>query len=744
MEEVAESLTVKGWELTRMAGPLVDGSTRLKAAEALARFAESEKIRAAAMLHDEAQHAVPPRLEALEDHPGMKTSVRTGRMASFAAADSAAMEIALVSGLSQGQAHRVLEQADTLVSDTPEVLEALALGRIGVAHVQRIIEQTRHIVPEMPPSPSREADAASREEWEREVAAREARARVARRDFGVDMLAVAPGKCPSQLRSRGQQVLEKYYGLSFTKRSRTALRDRRIFVEEASDGMAWLSGYLPAAGCHAIISKIDGMARLLKADPDSAAAVARAAHEAGCSAAAQPPVDDPNEQRTLDQLRADVFIDTVLNGPRGQGLESVNAEVFVTVPSTLFPGTPGGPVAVDRTPVDGGAAGSSDGTDEATGARRPVGAAPEAPGDFEAAALEPGSAVPSLLGGGPVDQTSAARLMTAARTWWRVITDPVTGAVVEFGQNRYRPTRAQRAILQFRDGCCTTPGCTGAARACDVDHTDEWQDGGGTDIGNLHFCCRRCHRLKSLGLIEVEQRSGGTMLVTSLFGTQRVSYPAAPWAVADPGQATTRQDAPGRRSLPAPPMDPDATVPEVESQYYHPLQHQDEDDDDPGMTEAEYVAWSAQMLAEGDPCAADRLEERILENISVDEVLECLQAEEQAESVGGQEPDDRQPAAGIGNSPRVAHDFFEEKIEYRHYEALQMRLWGRTEDVPDPSSENPEHGRYARTPRAKAARKRRLKRIAGGAGPSAIRRSDGPQSASEPEGDPTPLDDPPF
>ena len=738
MEEVAESLTVTGWELTRMAGPLVDGSTRLKAAEALARFAESEKFRAAAMLHDEAQHAVPPRVEALKDHPGMKISVRTGRMASFAAADSAAMEIALVSGLSQGQAHRMLDQADTLVSDTPEVLEALALGRIGASHVQRIVEQTRQIVPEVPPPPPRDADPAIREDWEHDAAAREAQARVDRRDFGADMLAVAPGKCPSQLRSRGAQVLEKYYGLSFTKRSRTALRDRRILVEEASDGMAWLSGYLPSASCHAIYTKIDAMARLLKADPDSAAAVARAAQEAGGGPEARTPAADPDEHRTLDQLRADVLIDTVLNGPRGQGLESVNAEVFVTVPSTLFPGTPGGPVAVDRTPIDGVATGSSD---QAAGDLLPGEAALEAPGGLEVGELKPGAAVPSLLGGGPIDLTSAARLMTAARTWWRVITDPVTGAVVDFGQNRYRPTRAQRAILQFRDGCCTTPGCTGAARSCDVDHTDEWQDGGGTDIANLHFACRRCHRMKSLGLIDVEQRAGGTILVTSLFGTQRVSYPAAPWAVADAGQAATRQDAPGCRTLPAPPTDPDAAVPEVEPQYYHPvpLDWQDDDDDDPGMTEAEYDAWSAQMLAEGDPCAADRLEERMLENISVDEVLESLQADEQAESGEGPAPDTGHPQA-----PRKPHDISEEKIEYRHYEALQMRLWGKIEDVPDPSSENPEHGRYARTTRAKSNRKRRLKRIAGAYGPRTVSWRDEPENSSAPDSGQAPLEDPPF
>ncbi|HXD27690.1 MAG TPA: DUF222 domain-containing protein, partial [Arthrobacter sp.] len=479
MEEVPELVEVTGWGLTRATGPMVSGSQRLKAAEALARFAEAEKFRAAAMLHDEAQHAVDPRLEARENRPGMQISLRTGRIMSYAATESAVMEIALVTSISPGQAHRVLEQAETLVMDTPEVLESMAQGRIGTAHVQRILEHTRNIVPDPLPVPRKDADEATKEEWEREVAHRAAKARTDRRDFGADMLAVAPGKSPSQLRTRGRQVLEKYYGHGFTKRSRTALRDRRITLEEAQDGMTWFSGYLPTASCQAIFSKIDSMARLLKADPDSAAAVSQAAAQAGRTPAEPEP--DPAETRTMDQLRADVFIDTVLNGPRGQGLEAVDAQVYVAIPATMLPGTPAGPTTTNTTPSDGGS--GLIGT--------PAQETSTSTGTVATAELPPGSPVPTLLGAGPIDQESAARLMNAAKTWWRLITDPITGAVITFGQDRYRPTAAQRAALAFRDGGCTTPGCTGTARHCEADHTREWQDGGPTDLANLQLRCRR-------------------------------------------------------------------------------------------------------------------------------------------------------------------------------------------------------------------------------------------------------------
>ncbi|WP_372700106.1 DUF222 domain-containing protein [Arthrobacter sp. JSM 101049] len=726
MEEVPELVEVAGWGLTRAAGASVSGSARLKAAEALARFAEAEKFRAAAMLHDEAQHAVDPRLEALENRRGMQISMRTGRIMSYAATQSAVMEIALVQGLSQGQAHRVLEQAETLVMDTPEVLESMALGRIGTSHVQRILEHTQHIIPDPLPLPRKEADEATKEEWEREVAQRAAKARADRRDFGADMLALAPGKSPSQLRARGRQVLEKYYGHTFTKRSRTALRDRRITLEEARDGMTWFSGYLPTASCQAIFSKIDAMARLLKSDPDSAAAVSRAAAQERGETMADPE-PDPAETRTMDQLRADVFTDMVPNGPRGQGLEAVNAEVYVAIPATMLPGTPGGPTSTDHTPSDGTGPGSA--SADHTAAKPPTGTVAVA-----TAELPPGAPVPTLLGGGPIDQDSAARLMNAAKTWWRLVTDPITGAVVTFGQKRYRPTAAQRAALQFRDGGCTTPGCTGPARHCEADHTNEWQDGGGTDIANIQLRCRRCHRMKSLGLIEVEQRAGGTVLVTSLFGTRKTSYPAAPWAVADPGKATAA--APSAGSEPPPP-DPDAAIPSVEPTCYLPPRPADgtstddfDDDDDPGMTEAEYDAWTAQMLREADPQAADHLAERAAADTGTDDFPE----DEQHSEDPATEP------------PPRPYDPLDEKPECGHYQQMQAREWGKIQDVPDSSVENPDHGRYARSRNGKATRKRRLKRNAGEYGPRRIERPGEHEYpfGTEPDAPPEPPAEPPF
>lgn len=499
MEHNTSAVVVDGWDIARSTGLAVDGSTRLKAAEALARFAEAEKFKAAAMLHTEAHRAVPSLLDDLAGEPGMGISLRTGRMAEQAATESAALEVALVCGISPGQGQRILDQAETLVRQTPEVIDSLASGRLGSGHVQKILEQLKYIVPETLPALPPEADQATREEWEREKARLEELARAARRDFGADMLATAPGKSPAQLRTRGRQLLEKYYGLSYTKRSRTAMRDRRIMFDEDADGMSWFSAFLPTAGCHAIFSRIDAMARVLKADPASAADLLHPEEIHGTTPEAS---NDPVEQRTVEQLRADVFMDLLLEGPTGKGLASIQPEVFVTIPATMLPGLPGGPTAeTESNPIQVGTA-----------------------------ELPPGAEVPAVLGGGAVDQETAARFMAAAKTWWRVVTDPMTGAIVKFGQSKYRPSAAQRAALRFRDGGCCTPGCPGRVEDCDVDHDREWQKGGGTDLGNLYLRCRRCHRLKSWGLLEFEEGTHGTVVATSLFGTRQETAPAAPWA----------------------------------------------------------------------------------------------------------------------------------------------------------------------------------------------------------------------
>jgi hypothetical protein len=99
-------------------------------------------------------------------------------------------------------------------------------------------------------------------------------------------------------------------------------------------------------------------------------------------------------------------------------------------------------------------------------------------------------------GWGPTTASHARRLaVTEGATWRRILTDPVSGSVLDVGRTRYTPTAAITDHVLTRDGGrCTRPGCSHQAR--DLDHAEAWDDGGTTDVGNLHAVCRGCHTAK--------------------------------------------------------------------------------------------------------------------------------------------------------------------------------------------------------------------------------------------------------
>ena len=91
---------------------------------------------------------------------------------------------------------------------------------------------------------------------------------------------------------------------------------------------------------------------------------------------------------------------------------------------------------------------------------------------------------------------AVARALAAGGTWRRLVTDPVSGTVVDVGRTRYRPPAALADLVRARDIACTHPGCDVPARGCDVDHIVPWAGGGMTSYENLTCLCRAHHRLK--------------------------------------------------------------------------------------------------------------------------------------------------------------------------------------------------------------------------------------------------------
>ena len=119
-----------------------------------------------------------------------------------------------------------------------------------------------------------------------------------------------------------------------------------------------------------------------------------------------------------------------------------------------------------------------------------------------------------LAGYGPIP-ASLARTLAAEGSWRRFITDPISGALLDFGRESYQPPQQLVDFLLARDRTCRFPGCRQSARLSDIDHAQSWESGGSTSAENLGILCRRHHRLKTHGGWKLESKSDGSCLWTS-------------------------------------------------------------------------------------------------------------------------------------------------------------------------------------------------------------------------------------
>ena len=86
--------------------------------------------------------------------------------------------------------------------------------------------------------------------------------------------------------------------------------------------------------------------------------------------------------------------------------------------------------------------------------------------------------------------------LAAGGTWKRLVTDPVSGVVIDVGRTRYRPPAGLADLVRARDRVCVFPTCQTPAERCDIDHLNAWSQGGTTSLDNLVVLCEAHHRLK--------------------------------------------------------------------------------------------------------------------------------------------------------------------------------------------------------------------------------------------------------
>ena len=102
-----------------------------------------------------------------------------------------------------------------------------------------------------------------------------------------------------------------------------------------------------------------------------------------------------------------------------------------------------------------------------------------------------------LAGFGPViaDIARQVALDSVDGEWTFQANDP-DGNVVATGTTARRPRKAQRRRSRAEYMSCVFPGCRRASISCDLDHRDEFSNGGSTTNDNLAPLCRHHHMMR--------------------------------------------------------------------------------------------------------------------------------------------------------------------------------------------------------------------------------------------------------
>lgn len=319
------------------------------------------------------------------------------------------------------------------------------------------------------------------------------------------VLPKAPQQTNGQLRAAVRRAVLTEDPEAAERRQRRRRRERRVVLYPERDGMATLSATMPAAEAVGVYAVLDQHARACGSTDD----------------------------RTMDARRTDTLVDLVLR-------------------ETGF-GSSGGRPAAGPSPGAGlGGAGLA-GVGPSVVA--PAGEGPTVTNSvsvqirvtvpldtLRGVSDEPGD----LAGYGPITAEQAREVAADPRSVWRrLVTDPLSGALLDYGTTRYRPPPHLADHVVSRHQCCQFPGCRTPAHRCDLDHNvpfDPEADEGPTSAANLGPKCRPHHRLKGMPGWQVLQYPDGSIVWTTPSGhTYRVDPP--PLTERRPGRAAVHASA---------------------------------------------------------------------------------------------------------------------------------------------------------------------------------------------------------
>jgi hypothetical protein len=413
-------------------------------------------------------------------------------------------ELAMVLCMTMNTACKRLDLALDLTQRLPATLAAMDTGDLDLPRAQAIADATRRITPELAQA------------------------------IEDELLPDAISLNPAQLRRAAAKAVQRADPAGAEQRHQDRRLDRCVEIVPATEGMAELYACLPAEDATRIKVRLDAYAQ------------------------AQPKSD----HRTVDQRRADIFTDLLLTRTAG----TINAIVHVTAPTTMLTtaaragltptrgvtrtapagkassaaaakaGTPATPVG-SATPTNAAtplatSAGSATPADGAipVGSAIPAGSAPAGAGsrvrgggtgqprtsrthtttraEVTPIASDLGG-VAELAGYGVITDSQARALAAHDATWRRLLTDPHSGMLTDYGRHTYTPPVALADFVRARDQYCVFPGCNVPATKCDLDHRVPFPKGA-TSADNLAAICRHHHRMKHRAGWTVRRRADGT------------------------------------------------------------------------------------------------------------------------------------------------------------------------------------------------------------------------------------------
>jgi hypothetical protein len=113
-----------------------------------------------------------------------------------------------------------------------------------------------------------------------------------------------------------------------------------------------------------------------------------------------------------------------------------------------------------------------------------------------------GGEAAELSGYGPISATQA-KTIAADATLRRLVCDPLSGTLLDYGRTTYEPPAALADHLLARDLTCRLPGCRRPAHRCELDHIEPFHPGqptgGSTSDANMCSVCKHHHRAKDGG-----------------------------------------------------------------------------------------------------------------------------------------------------------------------------------------------------------------------------------------------------